>query len=225
MQDSTTVVIADDHEISRIGIRRLLGTSSAITVVGEAIDGYEALEMARAKQPDVLLLDVRMPNMSGIDVAQRLKTEMPGMHVIMLSAAEDQTLVEQALYAGADGYLSKDVTSVELVAAVNDVTKSERVFSPSIREVIKHRTGEPAKKKPKVPLTRREEEVISLVARGLTSFDIGKKLNISPRTVETHRARIMTKIGVSNAAGLVRYALMYATYFGVGTNEPTNESA
>jgi len=103
VQDSTTVVIADDHEISRIGIRRLLGTSSAITVVGEAIDGYEALEMARAKQPDVVLLDVRMPNMSGIDVAQRLKTEMPGMHVIMLSAAEDQTLVEKGLYAGADG--------------------------------------------------------------------------------------------------------------------------
>jgi DNA-binding NarL/FixJ family response regulator len=134
-------------------------------------------------------------------------------------------LVEQALYAGADGYLSKDVTSVELVAAVNDVVKSERVFSPAIREIIKQRSDEPAKRKPKVSLTRREEEVISLVARGLTSFDIGKKLNISPRTVETHRARIMTKIGVSNAAGLVRYALMYATYFGVGTNEPTNESA
>lgn len=219
MHEATTVVIADDHEISRIGIRRLLGTSHGITVVGEAIDGYEALEMTRAKQPDVVLLDVRMPNLSGIDVAQRLKTEMPGVYVIMLSAAEDQMLVEQALYAGADGYLSKDVTSVELVAAVNDVTKSERVFSPAIREMINSRTDAPAKDKPKVPLTRREEEVISLVAKGLTSQDIGKRLNISPRTVETHRARIMTKIGVSNAAGLVRYALMYATYFGVGTND------
>lgn len=219
MQEATTVVIADDHEISRIGIRRLLGTSQGITVIGEAIDGYEALEMTRAKKPDVVLLDVRMPNLSGIDVAQRLKTEMPGVFVIMLSAAEDQMLVEQALYAGADGYLSKDVSSVELVAAVNGVIKSERVFSPVIRDMINSRTDAPAKDTPKVALTRREEEVISLVAKGLTSQDIGKRLNISPRTVETHRARIMTKIGVSNAAGLVRYALMYATYFGVGTND------
>ena len=219
MQEATTVVIADDHEISRIGIRRLLGTSQGITVIGEAIDGYEALEMTRAKHPDVVLLDVRMPNLSGIDVAQRLKTEMPGVFVIMLSAAEDQMLVEQALYAGADGYLSKDVSSVELVAAVNGVIKSERVFSPVIRNMINSRTDAPAKDTPKVALTRREEEVISLVAKGLTSQDIGKRLNISPRTVETHRARIMTKIGVSNAAGLVRYALMYATYFGVGTND------
>jgi DNA-binding NarL/FixJ family response regulator len=219
VQEATTVVIADDHEISRIGIRRLLGTSQGITVIGEAIDGYEALEMARAKHPDVVLLDVRMPNLSGIDVAQRLKTEMPGVFVIMLSAAEDQMLVEQALYAGADGYLSKDVSSVELVAAVNGVIKSERVFSPVIRDMINSRTDAPAKDTPKVALTRREEEVISLVAKGLTSQDIGKRLNISPRTVETHRARIMTKIGVSNAAGLVRYALMYATYFGVGTND------
>ncbi len=219
MHEATTVVIADDHEISRIGIRRLLGTSQGITVIGEAIDGYEALEMTRAKKPDVVLLDVRMPNLSGIDVAQRLKTEMPGVFVIMLSAAEDQMLVEQALYAGADGYLSKDVSSVELVAAVNGVIKSERVFSPAIRDMINSRTDAPAKDTPKVALTRREEEVISLVAKGLTSQDIGKRLNISPRTVETHRARIMTKIGVSNAAGLVRYALMYATYFGVGTND------
>ena len=219
MQEATTVVIADDHEISRIGIRRLLGTSQGITVIGEAIDGYEALEMTRAKKPHVVLLDVRMPNLSGIDVAQRLKTEMPGVFVIMLSAAEDQMLVEQALYAGADGYLSKDVSSVELVAAVNGVIKSERVFSPVIRDMINSRTDAPAKDTPKVALTRREEEVISLVAKGLTSQDIGKRLNISPRTVETHRARIMTKIGVSNAAGLVRYALMYATYFGVGTND------
>lgn len=219
MQEATTVVIADDHEISRIGIRRLLGTSQGITVIGEAIDGYEALEMTRAKKPHVVLLDVRMPNLSGIDVAQRLKTEMPGVFVIMLSAAEDQMLVEQALYAGADGYLSKDVSSVELVAAVNGVIKSERVFSPVILDMINSRTDAPAKDTPKVALTRREEEVISLVAKGLTSQDIGKRLNISPRTVETHRARIMTKIGVSNAAGLVRYALMYATYFGVGTND------
>jgi DNA-binding NarL/FixJ family response regulator len=219
VQEATTVVIADDHEISRIGIRRLLGTSQGITVIGEAIDGYEALEMTRAKKPHVVLLDVRMPNLSGIDVAQRLKTEMPGVFVIMLSAAEDQMLVEQALYAGADGYLSKDVSSVELVAAVNGVIKSERVFSPVIRDMINSRTDAPAKDTPKVALTRREEEVISLVAKGLTSQDIGKRLNISPRTVETHRARIMTKIGVSNAAGLVRYALMYATYFGVGTND------
>lgn len=219
MQQSLRVVIADDHEISRIGIRRLLGTSSSITVVGEAIDGYEALEVTRAQQPNVLLLDVRMPNLTGIEVAQRLKTEMPDIRVIMLSAAEDEMLVEQALYAGADGYLSKDVTSNELVTAVNDVMMRTRVFSPAILDIIKKSSDTSSKKKPKVPLTKREEEIIFLVAKGLTSVDIGARLHISPRTVETHRARIMTKIGVSNAAGLVRYALMYATYFAVGTND------
>lgn len=218
MKQSLSVVIADDHEISRIGIRRLLAKAPYIKIVGEAVDGFQAIELARSFQPDVMLLDIRMPKLTGIEVAQRVKTEMPEIRVIMLSAAEDQNLVEQALYAGADGYLSKEVTSADLISAVNDVMRKIRVFSPAINDLIKKGTDDPATKKPKVPLTRREEEIIFLVAKGLTSVDIGNQLHISPRTVETHRARIMTKIGVSNAAGLVRYALMYATYFAVGTN-------
>ncbi len=219
MKQSLTVVIADDHEMSRIGIRRLLAKAPSISVVGEASDGFEALELARRKQPHVMLLDVRMPKLTGIEVAQRVKSEMPEIRVIMLSAAEEQMMIEQALYAGADGYLSKDVSSAELVAAVNEVMRKSRVFSQSINQLITQSAEDSATKKPKVPLTKREEEIIFLVAKGLTSVDIGNQLHISPRTVETHRARIMTKIGASNTAGLVRYALMYATYFATGTND------
>ena len=213
-----TVIIADDHEISRIGIRRLLSVAPDIDVIGEAVDGATALELARSKRPDVVLLDVRMPNISGIEAAQRIKGELKEIVVIMLSAAEDEKSIERAMYAGADGYLSKEVNSEELVAAIRKAIRGERVFSRSILNLLEGKVKEQKTDQPSVKLTKREEEIVTLVAKGLTSQDIAKKLFISPRTVETHRARIMDKLGVNNAAGLVRFALLHATYFDVGSN-------
>ena len=213
-----TVIIADDHEISRIGIRRLLSVAPDIDVIGEAVDGATALELDRSKRPDVLLLDVRMPNISGIEAAQRIKGELKEIVVIMLSAAEDEKSIERAMYAGADGYLSKEVNSEELVAAIRNAIRGERVFSRSILNLLEGKVKEQKTDQPSVKLTKREEEIVTLVAKGLTSQDIAKKLFISPRTVETHRARIMDKLGVNNAAGLVRFALLHATYFDVGSN-------
>ena len=213
-----TVIIADDHEISRIGIRRLLSVAPDIDVIGEAVDGATALELARSKRPDVVLLDVRMPNISGIEAAQRIKGELKEIVVIMLSAAEDEKSIERAMYAGADGYLSKEVNSEELVAAIRNAIRGERVFSRSILNLLEGKVKEQKTDQPSVKLTKREEEIVTLVAKGLTSQDIAKKLFISPRTVETHRARIMDKLGVNNAAGLVRFALLHATYFDVGSN-------
>lgn len=212
------VIIADDHEISRIGIRRLLSIAPDIDIIGEAVDGAHALELSRSKKPDVVLLDVLMPNVSGIEAAQRIKAEMKEICVIMLSAAEDEKSIERAMYAGADGYLSKEVTSEELVAAIRTVILGERVFSRSILNLLEGKVQDQKTNEPPVTLTKREEEIVTLVAKGLTSQDIAKKLFISPRTVETHRARIMDKLGVNNAAGLVRFALLHATYFNVGNN-------
>ncbi|MBC8124238.1 MAG: response regulator transcription factor [Candidatus Kapabacteria bacterium] len=212
------VIIADDHEISRIGIRRLLSIAPDIDIIGEAIDGANALELSRSKRPDVVLLDVLMPNVSGIEAAQRIKAELKDIAVIMLSAAEDEKSIERAMYAGADGYLSKEVTSEELVAAIRTVILGERVFSRSILNLLEGKAQDQKTSQPSVTLTKREEEIVTLVAKGLTSQDIAKKLFISPRTVETHRARIMDKLGVNNAAGLVRFALLHATYFDVGSN-------
>lgn len=212
------VIIADDHEISRIGIRRLLSIAPDIDIIGEAVDGAHALDLSRSKKPDVVLLDVLMPNVSGIEAAQRIKAELKEICVIMLSAAEDEKSIERAMYAGADGYLSKEVTSEELVAAIRTVILGERVFSRSILNLLEGKAQDQKTTEPPVTLTKREEEIVTLVAKGLTSQDIAKKLFISPRTVETHRSRIMDKLGVNNAAGLVRFALLHATYFNVGNN-------
>ncbi len=216
MKSPIRVIIADDHEISRIGIRRLLSIAPDIDIIGEAGDGFQALESSRAKRPDVVLLDVLMPNVSGIEAAQRIKAELKETYVIMLSAAEDEKSIERAMFAGADGYLSKEVTSEELVSAIRTVMLGERVFSRSILNLLEGKAQDQKVEEPPVSLTKREEEIVTLVAKGLTSQDIAKKLFISPRTVETHRARIMDKLGVNNAAGLVRFALLHATYFNVG---------
>ncbi|MBU3742072.1 MAG: response regulator transcription factor [Candidatus Kapabacteria bacterium] len=205
------VLIADDHEITRIGIRRLLSTANDIEICAEASNGQQTIDLARTMHPNVILMDVMMPGMSGIEVTQRVKAESPDTFVIMLSSMEDERQVERAMFAGADGYLAKDVGAHDLVDAIRTVILGERVFSKAITERLEGKRRE-MDVEPSVGLTKREEEIVGLVAKGLTSQDIAKKLFISPRTVETHRARIMDKLGVNNAAGLVRFALLHSTY-------------
>lgn len=207
------LVIADDHEISRIGIRRLLSISPEIEIVAEAVHGGQTVDLVKSLKPDVVLMDVMMPGISGIEAAQRIKQDVPETLVIMLSSSEDEQSVERALFAGADGYLSKEVTSQELVEAIRTVMLGERVFSRSILNRLEGKAQANAGGDMPISLTKREEEIVSLVAKGMTSQEIAKKLFISPRTVETHRARIMDKLGVNNAAGLVRFALLHSAYF------------
>lgn len=221
-QNPIRIIIADDHEISRIGIRRLVSGASDIEVLAEAANGSQTIDLTRSLKPDVILMDVLMPQVSGIEAAQRIKSDMKDTYVIMLSSADDQTSIERAMYAGADGYLSKEVTSEELVEAIRNVVVGERVFSRTILNQLEGKAEAARADEPPVSLTKREEEIVTLVAKGLTSQEIGKKLFISPRTVETHRARIMDKLGVNNAAGLVRFALLHATYFNLHGN--TDES-
>lgn len=211
------VLIGDDHEISRIGIRRLLSGSHDIEIVAEAVSGQQTIDLVKTLRPQVVLLDILMPGMSGIEAAQRIKMESADTLIIMLSSSEDEQQIERAMYAGADGYLSKGVGSEELTEAIRNVTLGERVFS---RTIIDQLEGKQTKEnsEPPISLTKREEEIVALVAKGMTSQDIAKKLYISPRTVETHRARIMDKLGVNNAAGLVRFALLHSTYFDLRNN-------
>jgi len=207
------LVIADDHEISRIGIRRLLSISPEIEIVAEAVHGGQTVDLVKSLKPDVVLMDVMMPGVSGIEAAQRIKQDIADVMVIMLSSADDAQSVERALFAGADGYLSKEVTSQELVDAIRTVMLGERVFSRSVLNRLEGKAQSSSEGDMPISLTKREEEIVALVAKGMTSQEIAKKLFISPRTVETHRARIMDKLGVNNAAGLVRFALLHSAYF------------
>jgi len=214
MRSPITVLIADDHEVSRIGIRHMLSKDPDVEIVGEATDGGQAILLTQERQPQVVLMDVRMPLMSGIDALKRIKRENQSTSVIMLSAASDTPIIRSSLEHGADGYLTKDVSSEELTHAVRSVATGERILSATVRRTLDQQQPEEVpsiSSKLHSTLTRREHEIVSHVAAGLTSQEIAEQLGISRRTVETHRARIMTKLGVNNAAGLVRLALQHST--------------
>lgn len=214
MRSPITVLIADDHEVSRIGIRYMLSKDPDIEIVGEATDGGQAVLLTQERQPQVVLMDVRMPLMSGIDALKRIKRENQSTSVIMLSAASDTPIIRSSLEHGADGYLTKDISSEELTHAVRSVATGERILSATVRRTLDQQQPEEVpsiSSKLHSTLTRREHEIVSHVAAGLTSQEIAEQLGISRRTVETHRARIMTKLGVNNAAGLVRLALQHST--------------
>lgn len=204
------VLLVDDHELVRAGVRTLLTTEEDIEVVSEASDGGQAVEMARRTRPDVVLMDIRMPLMSGYEAVAFIKRELPTTSVLMLSSAVDEDSIRKSLEIGADGYLVKDVLPEELTMAVRSVRLGERVLSGTARRVMDHQASRRAPENDGLPLTKRERQIVTMVTSGCTSQQIADHLEISRRTVETHRARIMAKLGVSNAAGLVRLSLTNA---------------
>ncbi|MBL7998563.1 MAG: response regulator transcription factor [Candidatus Kapabacteria bacterium] len=209
------IVLADDHELVRVGVRRLLLTDSNIEIVGEASTGDEAVYLTEQERPDIVFLDVLMPQLNGIDAAKKIKGDSGKTRVVMLTNFEDQYYLDQALQSGADGYLSKEISRRELLDAVEQVMDGERVFSKAVLAMMQGKTTTQSQAAGTLPvgLTKREEEILQLVAQGLTSQEIANKLFISPRTVETHRAHLMEKLGVNNTAGLVRFALLHSAYF------------
>ena len=207
MPQKIRVLIADDHEVVRAGVRTVLLSEDGLDVVGEAADGGQAVEMARRTQPDVILMDVRMPLMSGFEATAFIKKEMPRTQILMLTAASDVESIARSFEVGANGYLVKDVLPEELIMAIKSTGLEERVLSASAQRALEdaERSGPVAGDG--LPLTKRERQVVALVSSGFTSQQIAEHLDISRRTVETHRARIMAKLGVSNAAGLVRLSI------------------
>lgn len=206
------VVVADDHEIVRAGIKRILYAEKRIKIVAEADDGKTALSLIKEYQPDVALLDINMPEIDGVELAKIIKNLLPNIVVLILTAYQDYQNVERALSAGADGYLSKDISPNFLIEAIYKAFLGERVFSKSILKVLEKPLsfGEDADNE-NVSITPREQEILKLIALGKTSQEIAEILGISVRTVQNHRSNIMQKLGIKTAAGLVRFAVIYSS--------------
>jgi DNA-binding NarL/FixJ family response regulator len=203
------IILADDHEIVRVGLKRLFSMDKQIFILGEASNGNEAIDLVKYYQPDIALLDIMMPVMDGIEATRSIKEFWPDVFCVILTAFEDSQHIEKAMDAGANGYLSKDIGAKELIDAIYRVVKGERVFSKSILSLLQKKYFKYQEKNEpgSVAITKREQEIIDFVAKGMSSPQIAEKLCISVRTVQTHRANIMKKLDVSNSAGLVRYAL------------------
>lgn len=200
------VVIADDHDLFRAGVRGLLRSFGGIEVVGEAADGHQAVALAAAQRPDVLLMDIGMPGLNGIEAIARVRAVMPTAHVIILSMHTAEEYVTRAIKAGAAGYLLKNAQPEELERALRQVARGEPYLSPAVSKYVVQsyaRGGQGALER----LTPRQREVLQLIAEGYTTKAIAARLKISVKTVETHRAQLMERLEIRDVVGLVRFAL------------------
>ena len=199
------VVIVDDHELLRAGTRRILEDADGFSVVGEAEDGDAALSVVDRLVPDVVLVDIRLPSMNGIEVARRIVASHPGMTVLILSAYDDEDYVRAALAAGVSGFLLKTTPSQELVRAITSACGGTTVLDKAVSARLLG--GSPSSARGSSQLTVREREVVRLAARGLANKAIGQRLGISPRTVEGHLNHVFEKLGTTSRTELVHFAL------------------
>ncbi|MDR3573080.1 MAG: response regulator transcription factor [Anaerolineaceae bacterium] len=210
------VLLADDHNLVRAGIRSLIQELSGIEVIAEASDGREALSLIEIHRPDVVLMDIAMAGLNGLEATARVVRDFPEVRVIMLSMHANEEYVWQALRSGAAGYMLKDAGTSELELAIKAVARGETYLSPPIskhviEDYIQRVGGEPDKEKSEGPLsdrlTQRQREILQLIAEGHTTQAIAQELNISVKTVETHRMQLMERLDIHDIAGLVRYAI------------------
>lgn len=200
------VVLADDHALVRGGIRSLL-QASGVAVVGEAGEGHEALALVDAVRPDLVLLDIALPGLNGLEVAERLRAGAR-VRVVILSMHGSRAYVQRALAAGVDGYVLKDATGEDLARAVAAVMRGERYLSPAVAEHVEAAFTRGGAGEPVAPaLSPRQREVLQMLAEGLPAKEIAFRLGIGAKTVETHRAAVMDRLGIHDVAGLVRYAI------------------
>ncbi len=203
------IVIADDHEIVRVGMKKLLSFTKILQILDEASNGIELIEKCKIHQPNVAIVDIFMPKMTGIEAIPKIRKESPDTFIIMLTAFEDLHHVELALSVGADGYLTKGVSSNIIQEAVLKVVNGERVFSKSIMKLIRdQRMTYDQTNDENVALTKRENEILKLVAEGKSNKQIAEELQLSVRTVETHRHNLIKKLGIKNASQLVKFAVL-----------------
>ena len=207
------VLVADDHAIVREGLGIMLGNQPDMEVVGLVINGREAIRMVDQYQPDVVVMDISMPELNGIEAISQMLPRHPNIKVIVLSIHETKPYVYRALKAGAKGYLIKETAGLEVVEAVRAVYRGERYLSQRISDLLTSVSTRNLERSIDVsPLERlspREREILQLVAEGKTSQEIGERLFISSKTVDTYRSRLMHKIGVDDMAGLVRFAIQH----------------
>jgi DNA-binding NarL/FixJ family response regulator len=206
---TTRVLLADDHVLVRAGIRSLLEKMSGIEVVAEARDGYEALELTKKHFPNVVLMDIAIPGLNGLEALARATKEFPAVKVIILSMHANEEYVLRALRAGACGYLLKDAAVTELELALRAVTRGETYLSPRIsKRVIGSYLERLGNERPlREELTPRQREIVQLIAEGKSTKEIAFLLKVSVKTVEAHRAQLMARLDIRDVAGLVRYAM------------------
>ena len=212
MPQTIRVLLAEDHTIVREGLKALLTATEDLEVVGEAKDGREAVDACARLQPHVVVMDLNMPKLNGVDATREIREKPDAPRVLILSMYDGEEYVRPAIRAGASGYLLKGSGLTDLVKAIREVAGGNAFFSPAVAKILlADSRGETGDKDEEVDpadgLTRREREVLTLVGEGKSSPEIAKILNLSVKTIEGHRGRIMAKLGVHNVAGLVRQAI------------------
>ncbi|HEX7915717.1 response regulator transcription factor [Rudaea sp.] len=201
-------LIADDHNLVRESLVSVLRASGECAIVAEAADGVEALEQALRLKPDVVIVDISMPRLNGLEVVRRLVAELPHTHTLVLTMHEEDEYVLHAVRAGARGYLLKHAATAELIAAVKTLAAGGTFFGPQAAKALAAQVHHPERDidDPYGTLSSREREVFHLIVDGLTTKEIARKLDISAKTAENHRSRILDKLGVRNSVELMRYA-------------------
>jgi len=209
-KEKIRLLLADDHPVVRKGIGSCLARHAHLEIAGEAADGLETVAQARKLSPDIILMDISMPNLDGVAVAELLHKEAPKTKVIILSMHLNKDYVLRLVQAGVQGYVLKDTSPEELVRAIDTVNAGETFFSPEVARIaLNQYVADRGRVEPTAvsQLTEREREVLAQIAEGLSNKEIATKLGIGVRTIETHRERIMRKLNVHNAAGLTRFAI------------------
>jgi two-component system response regulator NreC len=205
------ILLADDHTVMRTGLRVLLERQPNLEVVGEAENGRDSIQLAASLRPDVVVMDVGMPVLNGIEATKTIVTEDPNIAVVILSMHADESYVMRALKAGARGYLLKDSAPADLLGAIQAVTQNKSFFSPKVSRILAEDYVRVLKQKGAVDsydlLTSREREILQLLAEGKANKEVAAALNISPYTVETHRSHILEKLNLHNPAELILYAV------------------
>jgi DNA-binding NarL/FixJ family response regulator len=204
------LVLADDHQVVRQALRTLLETEPEFTVVGETSDGLKVLDLVTRLEPDLLVVDLMMPGLGGMEVSRQVTRRVPGTRVVILSMHMNEAHVLEALRSGVRGYVRKDATAADLIRAIREVSAGHMYLSPPFSdqaiEAYRQRAAD-AEVDPYERLTAREREVLHMAAEGLGNTEMAERLGISPRTAETHRANLMRKLGLRRVTDLVRFAL------------------
>ena len=205
MSDRVKILLADDHTIVRQGLKLILSAHPDMEVVGEAANGREAVEMADKLRPDVVLMDVQMPELNGIEATKKMVAAQPRIRILVLSMHKESVYVREIMKAGARGYILKDAIDTELLNAVRSVAKGDGYISPAVAGALNEKAIGAAS--PVDLLSTREREVLLLIAEGKTNKEIATKLNLSVYTVDSHRGKIMEKLNLHSAGELVRFAI------------------
>jgi two-component system response regulator NreC len=201
------ILIADDHSLIRAGLRALLQAVSDLNVIGEAENGYTALSRIAELRPDIVLMDISLPGLSGIEVTRQVRGMSPGTRVLMLTVHEDEGMLRESIRAGAHGYILKQAADAELIQAIHVVSQGHMYIYPTLTSaLVKDLSPHKASPEPAIEaLTQREKDVLLLLARGYTNRQIAAEMNLSVRTIEGHRASVVNKLGISSRVELMNY--------------------